>query len=240
MASFYVDPHAVRGDGLALSAEEGHHLRVRRHKPGDVIDVIDGEGSFFEARIDSMEREGAFCTILSRSPGKGECAVDLSLAVAMPKGQGRFDSLIEKVTEVGVGAIVPTMTERSIATSGSGAGKSPRWRRIALAATKQCGRSRAPHLREVGSFTEALELVVGECHSVFLATLSPDAGDLSSRVTPAAGVAIGLLVGPEGGFSAVEEQAAVNSGATLIRWANRTMRTDTAAAVLSALILDRR
>ena len=239
MPSFYVDPEAVHGESLILEGEEAHHLRVRRYRTGDTIDVIDGAGTFFGARIESLEKDEATCTILSRHPEKGENSVELWLAVSLLKGQGRFDSLVEKATEVGVAAISPMVTERTVAQPGS-ARKPDRWQRVALAGAKQCGRSRVPRLDGAGGFAEVLELYSRECSKLLLATPSishtvVEASPRHFENTP--GARLGLLIGPEGGFTAEEEQAAFDAGATPYSWGSRTFRTDTASVVLSALVL---
>jgi 16S rRNA (uracil1498-N3)-methyltransferase len=242
VSSFFVDPRAVQGDRLVLGGEEAHHVRVRRYTAGDSIDVIDGVGTFFEARIESLGKEEAICTIVNRYADRGESPHDLWLAVSFLKGQGRFDSLVEKATEVGVAALSPMVTERTVALPGS-ARKPDRWRRLALAAAKQCGRSRVPRLDEAAGFTEVLERYSAECSKVLLASpahgptgvpegaIGSDLGELSD------GCRLGLLVGAEGGFSADEEQAAIDAGAEPYCWGKRALRTDTAAVVLSALIL---
>ena len=238
MPSFFVESGDVHGDALLLIGEEAHHLRVRRHKPGDVIDVVDGAGAFYRARVESVTGEDVVkCTIVDRCPNKGESAVELWLAPALIKSQNRFDFVIEKATELGAAAITPILTERAVTRSTS---KIDRWRRLALAATKQCSRSRVPRIDAPSRFEDALQAYVRECHRVFVAI--PPSGEslCSARVERSSGSnrsRVGLMVGPEGGFSSCELQQAGAAGAEAFSWGNRTLRTDTAAVVLAAMVL---
>ena len=56
MPAFFVDSASPSvDDAVLLEAEEAHHLRVRRHRPGDEVDVIDGEGKGYRIRIETIE-----------------------------------------------------------------------------------------------------------------------------------------------------------------------------------------
>jgi 16S rRNA (uracil1498-N3)-methyltransferase len=56
-------------------------------------------------------------------------------------------------------------------------------------------------------------------------------------MTATARTRVGLLIGPEGGFSTVEQNAAQAAGAVLFGWGERVLRADTASIVLTALVL---
>ncbi len=240
MPSFFVKSENVRGDALLIGGEEAHHLRVRRHEPGDVIDVVDGAGAFYQARVESLAGEDMVrCTIVARCPNKGESAAELWLAPALIKGQNRFDFLVEKATEIGAAAITPILTQRAVAQAGS-TSKIDRWRRLALAATKQCGRSVVPRIDAPSRFKDVLQSYVRQCHRVFVAIPSSGEQVHLARVDRSSAsdcLRVGLMVGPEGGFTSHELEQAEAAGAEAFSWGNRTLRTDTAAVVLAAMVL---
>ena len=238
MPGFWVQPEDVGENSLLLRGDEAHHLaRVRRHRLGDQIEAVDGEGFCYRVRIDRIDGDEVEGAILERCAEKGESPVRLFLAPALIKGQ-RFDFVVEKATEVGVAAIVPTITERGIVQSGARAErKGERWQRLALAATKQCGRARVPRIEAPRSLDATLEYLGRECDAIWLATPAGAALDPAAMLTLTRPRKLGLLVGPEGGFTQAEEERARAVGAVPFAWGNRVLRADTACIVLAALVL---
>ena len=235
MPAFLVRPEDVDGELLVLRAAEAHHIRVRRYRVGEEIDVIDGAGHTYRVRIGSVARDEVCGHILSCSGARGESPVQLSLAPALIKGQ-RFDFAVEKATEVGVVRIAPLLTERGVVRPESG-NKTARWRRLIEAAAKQCGRSRLPALDEPMTLEAGIEALKAETDALLMA--SPEGGDvdLHAFMQEERPTRPGLLVGPEGGFSPAERELAHNAGVCVFSWGNRILRADTASVVLAALVL---
>jgi 16S rRNA (uracil1498-N3)-methyltransferase len=241
--SFWVEPGDTAGDQLVLRGDEVHHLTVRRRRPGDELDVIDGQGQFFRVRLRSLEGgvSEAHCDILSRHRDRGESPVELHLAPSLIKGQ-RFDFVVEKATEIGVAYIDPMITFRGV-VSGPSDNKLDRWQRLARAAAKQCGRSRVPRLGVPASFEAVVARYQQTCARVLMAVPDGGQGKLARLLgggerALAAGGGVGLLIGPEGGFTEEETMWAVAAGVSLFSWGPRTMRSDTSAVVLAAMVLD--
>lgn len=243
MPSFWVEPGDFGEEELVLRGDEVHHLAVRRCRAGDELDVIDGEGEFLRVRLRSLE-EGreARCDILWRHRDRGESPVELRLAPALIKGQ-RFDFVVEKATEIGVAYIDPMTTFRGVVTGPSGS-KLDRWQRLARAATKQCGRSRVPRLGSPASFETVVTEYQRACAQVLMAVPGGGSRELSELLANGVGATgdgdgIGLLIGPEGGFTEEETARAVDAGVALFSWGVTTMRSDTSAVVLAAMVLER-
>jgi 16S rRNA (uracil1498-N3)-methyltransferase len=234
MPAFFVEPGDVDGEHLILVDEEAHHTRVRRCREGDVIDVINGEGSGYLARIASMAPKRVTAQIIEHRPEWGESPVSLHLAAAVPKG-ARFDLVIEKGTEVGVSVIVPLLTARGVIRPEAGGRRDERWRRLARAAAKQCGRSRVPRIAEPMTPGVAADELARACPHV-LAAVATAGLPLPSGMASAGPAA--LFVGPEGGFAPEEWASLLEHGARPFTWGERTLRAETAAIVLSALVLD--
>jgi 16S rRNA (uracil1498-N3)-methyltransferase len=235
MPGFLADPADI-GDGrLCLRGDEAHHLaKVRRYKAGDEIEVADGQGMFYRVRLIRLEPKEALGEIIESRRGHGESPITLNLAPALIKGQ-RFDFIIEKATEIGVAAIFPLITERGIVRPGS-EHKPDRWGRLARAATKQCGRSRIPHLAAPDGVA-ATVAALSQDGLVLLAIPNAPKHALNEAMTATSRTRVGLLIGPEGGFSTVEQNAAQAAGAVLFGWGERVLRADTASIVLTALVL---
>jgi 16S rRNA (uracil1498-N3)-methyltransferase len=236
--SFLADTSDIDQDQLTLRGDELHHLRVRRCQVGEVIEVIDGRGGFFRVRIEAIERERATGVILARVPERGEAEVDLTLACALIKGD-RFDSAVEKGTEIGVRTILPLRCRRSIARDTSRT-KLERWRRIAQEAAKQSGRSRIPEVKEPVDFDAEL---TGHSSHGSLRLMAVARAEMPSLRQAVEGVSctaegVTLFIGPEGGFEPEEEQQAMAAGVRAFAWGgDHTLRVDTAAVALSALVL---
>jgi 16S rRNA (uracil1498-N3)-methyltransferase len=145
---FYAPPEAFSADHAAvtLTREETRHLRdVLRLRNGDKIHVFDGAGHEFHCEVQKISRETTHARVISEvTPACPESLLDLTLAVALLKGE-KFDLVVQKATELGVTRIIPAVTTRSdmkIRAGGDAERKFSRWQRIALEATKQCGRAR--------------------------------------------------------------------------------------------------
>jgi len=234
MAGFLVHPADVQGDILVLRGEEAHHLsRVRRHQPGELVEVVDGAGQWYEARIEALEREQVRCRILATEEDRGESPVRLTLAAALVKGP-RFDFLVEKATEIGAAELIPLLCERGVVRPGS-EHKPARWESLARAALKQCGRSRLPRIGPPASLGEVVRGGAGEGRVL----LAQPAGGQGLREALEQGPAgrLVLVVGPEGGFTPAEVEAARAGGARVFSWGNRVLRSETAGMALTALVL---
>ena len=239
MPAFFVEPGDVDGDRLVLLDEEAHHIRVRRCQEGDVVDVVNGKGVGYLARLISIAPKRVEAEIIEHRVEWGESPVSLHLAAAVPKGS-RFDLVIEKGTEIGVAVILPLLTERGVIRPESGGRRAERWQRLARAAAKQCGRSRVPHICEPVTLSVAADKLARQCDAMLVADVT-DGLQLSEVMPPGLGSGAGdvaLFVGPEGGFDPTERTSLLARGARPFTWGKRTLRAETAAIVLSALVLD--
>lgn len=233
--NYFVDPKQVSKEALTLTDREVHHLsRVKRHKQGDVIWAVDGLGAAYEVELIQITKSRAEGRILQTRRRLGEPLVEITLAQAMIKGD-RFDWLVEKCVEIGVRRIVPFMSEKTIVRAG--AGKINRWKRVALAALKQCGRSVLPEITEPKTFKQVCSLGA-DCRHRFVAHPGPDSRPVEpgepnpQRIPKAVG-----LVGPEGGFTDSEAAMAVENGYAPVSLGNRRLRAETAGIVLTTVML---
>ena len=146
MEIFYTSD--IAGGILNLGEEESQHcIKVLRHRAGDEISVIDGEGTLFRCRIISDSAKGASAEILESFPDWGGHPYHLEMAVCPTKNMDRYEWFAEKACEIGLDSIVPVIgehSERKVL-------KPQRLEKILLSATKQSLKGRIPQLKEAVS-----------------------------------------------------------------------------------------
>jgi 16S rRNA (uracil1498-N3)-methyltransferase len=212
------------GEVLRLSEEEVHHVhKVLRGRSGDRVQVVDDTGRLFVAELLGQGE----ATILEEQPTAGEDEGEVVLYQAVPKGR-HMDLVVEKATELGVSRIVPLSTERSVVRLLEGDGKARRWRRVAEAAARQSLRLRIPEVAEIASFAEAAR-EAGET-----GVLMHNGVKLLPLEDVVPGPAVGLFVGPEGGFGDGELVMAREAGLSLATLGPYRLRSETAGMVAVA------
>jgi 16S rRNA (uracil1498-N3)-methyltransferase len=232
VAERFFCPNPPRDGRIRLEGDESHHLsRVRRLGPGDVVEVFDGDGFATRAEVSEAGKGWVELVAVGRPLPDREAACPLTLATAVPKGE-RFDWLVEKATELGVDRLVPIVTERSVVDP-RGA-KLDRLRRLIVEASKQCGRNRLMTLDRPLPWT--VWLAEG---SAAIPRLIAHPGGVSLPSWPRArqGQRAALAVGPEGGFTEAEVEAARSAGWHVVSLGPTLLRIETAGLAGSAAIL---
>ncbi|MEW6182884.1 MAG: 16S rRNA (uracil(1498)-N(3))-methyltransferase [Bacillota bacterium] len=235
-----------REDVVPVRGEDVRYLtRVLRLGTGDAVTVLDGQGREFSAVIKTVSKEAVLLALVREITPDTETGVKVTLFQAVPKGD-KMDLVVQKTTELGAFRIVPVITERVVVRPDEtqAARRRDRWQRIARDASRQCGRSVVPAVESFLSFQAALELH----HDASLTGIMPWEGeaDLSLRgfltgvlnVPPAERRGgISIFIGPEGGFSLAEVEAARMLGVVTVSLGKRILRTETAGMVTLALVL---
>jgi len=226
---FFAPPGAVAGNRVSIEGEEFAHLtHVMRHRQGDTIGIVDGAGMAYVATIADIHHRVAHCTILSTHPGLHESARAVTLAVGVLKNPSRFDLIVEKATELGVTAIIPVLTSRTIPHHA----KISRWQTIALAAMKQSGRCMLPVVPPLTAFDDVIASAQGDRFLLHEQATVPLEAVISG---PENGCTV--CVGPEGGFADAEVAAAAAKGWKVVSVARRRLRSETAAIAAAVRLL---
>jgi 16S rRNA (uracil1498-N3)-methyltransferase len=156
---------------------------------------------------------------------------------AVPKA-GRMDSVVEKVTELGIARIVPFLSSRTVVklSQSQARKKIARWKRIAVSAAKQSGLDWVPGIDSVVRF-DGLQDVFGQMDVVLAGSLEPGASHIRDvlRGLTAEIRKPGVLIGPEGDFTSVEMETARNWGAVPVCFGPTVLRTDTAAIYAASI-----
>ena len=232
------DLDAQRPDAV-LPPEEAHHLsRVLRVKAGAEIAVFDGRGREFRARVASIDRDGVTVRLLDALAPVPAPAVPLTLVQAVLKGDS-MDDVVRDCTMVGVESIQPVVSERTVVKTSLLTKAADRWRRIALAATKQCGRSQLPQIHDVMSFADWTRR--GDRSHAFILLEPAAAGQetvkirhLAARPTPPHA---SVVVGPEGGWTPDEVGLAMVVGCTPLSLGRLILRADAVPLAATAALL---
>ena len=230
------------GATLGLPPTAARHAQVLRLQPGSGVILFDGRGGQWRAEVLSMGRSEVMVAVQAHEPLEHELPRAITLAVVMPAND-RMDDLVEKATELGVAAIQPLVSERSVLRlSGERAAKRvAHWQAVAIAACEQCGRNRVPAIAPVLPLMAWLSALNAPAPSAAAASrwlLSPRVGATGLAARLADGRAVLCLSGPEGGLSDAEEDAAESAGFRPVSLGPRILRADTAPlAVLAALAL---
>ncbi len=194
----------------------------------------DGLGKTYEAEVLTTSSKELEARILKSETGKNEPKTKVTLAVGLTKGE-KLDWLVEKATEMGVGAIWPYFAcyseikwdekqiERNLA----------RWQRITLAAFKQCGRSAIPKIEILKNLAEVInrkgDRNLLAAHPVENKATVLEGGSLGHKII--------AVVGPEGGFAHEELETVRQAGGRLVSLGPRRLRTETAGLVMLARLL---
>lgn len=227
-------PRERIGPGRArLTAADVHYLsHVLRLAPGAELEVFDGEGGAFAARVTQAGEDLSLALGPRRDVPGARARVHLAFALA--RGE-RCDLVVQKATELGVAALAPLEAARSVVRLDGErrAERVRRWQRIAAEAARQCGRADVPAV----SAPAPVATAIAGAPEGFRAVLLYEGGGepLADVVEPTAGGHL-LLVGPEGGFTPGEVEAAVAAGARLATLGPRILRFETAAIAAVALV----
>ena len=222
-------PGAV-GQVFLLPAAVAHHtIRVVRLAVGDALTLFNGTGGEYAATLMRAERNVVDVRIESFDPVERESPLPVTLGQAIATNDA-MDYAVRKAVELGVAAIQPLVTERSapLPSGERGDRRLAHWKGVAVAACEQCGRNRIPPIEAPKSWRDWLAVWKGT-GIVLVPGAASSLAMLSSPVPPVA-----LAIGPEGGFSEREIDAARSAGFHAVSFGPRVLRTETAAAAALA------
>ncbi|HEU5348389.1 MAG TPA: RsmE family RNA methyltransferase [Ktedonobacterales bacterium] len=233
---------------LDLPPDVAHQVRdVLRATPGDTIHLLDGHGATYPADVLVLERRRVVVRLGFRQEQRqhDDHACRVVLCPAMLKA-AKFEWVLQKATELGVGAIQPLLTERAVAAAEiTGAARQRRWQRILAEAVEQCGGDQLPTLNTPRPLMHTLSALPADAIALFSweeADAVPLRATLAEAIATAGGLAsiaeVYIFIGPEGGFSAGEAALASRHGALHVSLGSRILRAETAALVATTLTLD--
>lgn len=241
---FYAPAGAFDADAktATLAGDEARHLRdVLRLTRGDEVFVFDGEGHEYRCSVQDIGRAFSTLNVIEEvEAASNESPLKLTLAVALLKGE-KFDLVVQKATELGVTRIIPVETTRADIRLPDNAGvqkRVTRWQRIGLESAKQSGRAVVPQVMEPAEFSKLVS------DTAFLDALRFMFSERAGEPLPESDAArsadsVIALVGSEGGWTHEEIALAREGGWVIVTLGGRTLRAETAAIAISALLQHR-
>lgn len=237
----YCPQDMAEGVTYALGKDHLRYLRnVLRTTVGDRLLLFDGAGNEYDSVVRRLSDQDVIVEIVRKAIRTyEEASRNVALLQALPKGS-KMDLIVQKTTELGVARIMPFISERSVLklSREKRLAKVARWRKIALEATRQCGRASVPEIGEILSFEEALRSGEGaegkiifweeetgtSCRELLEEGKFRDAKDMA------------IVIGPEGGFSREEVARARAKGFESASVGTSILKVDTAAIAAVAII----
>jgi 16S rRNA (uracil1498-N3)-methyltransferase len=241
MRRFFFDPLQREGSTVVLSLEESKHLtKVLRLQPGNAIELLDGLGNVYSGLVVSIGTRAetqivsTLITAEDQDPGKS-----LLLCQGLLKGD-KMDTVVQKCTELGVTALLPFHSSRCQGrlTAAVAEKKLLRWQRIGLAACKQCQRTRPMTILPAVSY----ELLTGAEYSLHADALQllfweeEQAVQLRDLTEITAAESLAVMIGPEGGISKAEVEAARSRGWQTVSLGKSILRAETASLTAISII----
>lgn len=224
MQIFYTPDLQPESSVYTLNEEESKHcIRVLRLQPGDSIQLVDGRGGFYEARITDAHPKKTQLQIVAAQQAFGKRNHYLHIAVAPTKNIERLEWFLEKATEIGIDEVTLLLCQRSERKEA----KIDRLDKIITSAIKQSLKAYHPQLNPITPFSKVVtQPFAGQ---KFIAHCIDDAAKLtlSSQITLHGQYLI--LIGPEGDFTEKEVEEALQNGFKPITLGESRLRTETAA-----------
>ncbi len=236
---FIIDKPLTTGQTIRLTTDDSHHaFKVLRLQIGDFVEISDGKGKCFEAEVTDASKVSVEVLIIEQINEKTEPPIDITLMQGLLKGR-KMDLVVHQAVELGVTRIIPLVTRRSVPVlkdKDNGGGKAGRWQKIAQAAAAQCRRGIIP-LVEAPLLLEELDLKYGLKDELILAFWEEgkDKGIPFAKMKHK-NSGISVIVGPEGGFDAIEIEFLKQKGVLVAGLGPRVLRAETAAVVALALV----
>lgn len=234
MHHFFLPAHLLTANPLILPDTIAHQVRdVLRMRGGDEIILLDNAGWQYRCTLGEISRRLVSVHVLDKTSAPPEPRTQITLYQGLPK-KDKFEWILQKCTELGVARFVPVFTQRTVPDQMTPT-KRTRLERIITEAAEQSRRGRLPELRDPMPFEQAIAE-----SGQFSVALIPYEAEQQARLgdkLPTEADSIALFIGPEGGFSVQEIEAAKTAGVQPISLGPRILRTETAAIATVALIM---
>jgi 16S rRNA (uracil1498-N3)-methyltransferase len=243
----FIDGALTPGAIVELARDTASHLaKVLRARSGDELILFNGDGREFTGAIEAVRGSRVSVSIGAARSIDRESSLALTLLQCIPRGD-RMDFIVQKATELGVGRIVPLLSQRSVVRldGAHGTSKQAHWRAVAVSACEQCGRNRLPTVDVPQPLLNYLGAMPVATPGLLRLVLEPEraaralreAPSIELHAVPVTGAEI--AIGPEGGFAPEELEAFELSAYSRLGLGPRVLRTET-AAIAAIVVLQTR
>lgn len=239
MRRFFIEKSKLVGPTIIITGSDAEHIkRVLRMKQGDRIELFDGRGFEYDARIENFLVGSVEVSIIKRFLSVSESPVQIIIAQALLKDK-KMDILTRQFTEIGITKLIPFTAIRSIPKPDKRrlSVRKKRWEKIAIEALKQCRRGYVTEIGETVTFNDVL-IMGNDCELkiVFWENESKPISDVIQHVHERKYKKILAVLGPEGGFSEKEIENAKACGFVTTSLGPRILRAETAAIAACTIL----
>ncbi|MBN1498899.1 MAG: 16S rRNA (uracil(1498)-N(3))-methyltransferase [Spirochaetes bacterium] len=235
MPQYFIEKSLSPGIDFEIKGRDFQHLStVRRINTGDKINVRDGSNSLFECTVTGILKGCIMLHADMKLQGTDDVP-DVTLVAALLKNKN-FEFVLQKSTEIGISAVIPLVSERTVVNPGKENNKHSRWNTIIEEASKQSLRPDIPYLQEIITFNGLVDKYPE--YERIIAHLDSAAPSVRQIVAETEKSRFLLAIGPEGGFSPSEIEKAVKSGWKCVYFGFTQMRAETASIVLSSILIN--
>ncbi len=237
MQKFLIPQKNIKGNKAVITGQDAKHIeKVLRMRIKDKVLFTDGKGKDFTSTITKISSKEVKLDIKETYNSKFESPVQITIFQGLLK-DSKMDILIRHLTELGVYAFTPLFCERTIPRPDKKRidSRMKRWEKITQEALKQCNRSILPKINTPVKFSDIIEnctlfdlkILFWESATRRLSELKHKNEDIKK---------IGILIGPEGGFSKEEATLAKSAGFKTCWLGPRILRAETASITACSLI----
>ncbi len=238
MNRFFVKASNIKNNKACFEKEETHHIvDVLRIRPNEKIVFFDGAGNEYTGVVRQDKKGRLFADIIEKKQIAQFSLPRITLCQAIPK-KDKMDLIVEKATELNVDTIIPVITDRCLIqkTDEVSEHRMARWKKIAVEASKQCGRLTVPVIAKPKPLLDVLRGASVSYELTVFATLSGkriNPGDLLDR-NPSGSIIV--FVGPEGDFSEREIGFAQDFDLTPVNLFPLTLKVETASLFILSIL----
>jgi len=239
MRRFFVEKIDAEQAPFSITGPEARHIfRVMRMGPGDRFIIMDGKGARFLALIESAGSHEVRVCLEKPLPGPPASPVEIILCQGLLKSR-KMDYLIQKTSELGVDSIIPFSSERTVVRLKKERlpGRMKHWREIARSSAKQSDRAAPAEIEDLLPLNELVAKWREEDSLKAVLWEEEESKDLKGLLGKSSCQKKFIcMVGPEGGFSRQEIEAAKDAGFVAASLGHRILRSETAAIAVVAVV----
>ncbi len=228
------------GSTVKLGRENLHYIKtVLRLKRGDTLILFGGMGFEYEAIIKDIAARNITTEITKKKRIKVDAPIKITLAQALPKGN-KMNFIIQKASELGVDRIIPFKSSRSIPklTGNKIPLKISRWQKIAIEASRKCGRENVPEITDIIAYDDVIKYPVTDALKIIFWEEESSRGikEVLRNKKYEAVTHFFIVVGPEGGFSREEIEMASRLDFLSASLGKIILKVETVALVILSIL----
>ncbi|NLK44229.1 MAG: 16S rRNA (uracil(1498)-N(3))-methyltransferase [Tissierellia bacterium] len=237
MHRFFANIEQLIDNNIEIIGKDVKHIKdVLRLKVKEKIEVVI-DGYVYLCEIIRLEKDKVLTQVIEKNKGRNESPIHIVLYQGLAKGN-KMDTIIQKCTEIGVKEFYPVALKRSVVKVKDikkEEAKVERWNTIADEAAKQSKRDILPKVHNIISFDQMANILKNEKNIVV--PYEDEKRNSIKGNLKLDGDKIHLIIGPEGGFEQDEIERLKSLGANIFTLGPRILRTETAGAVATTILL---